>query len=206
MHGDEWGFLCSIREGLICWSPFWVSKSFLSVKAQPSAFIVLNSVKPMTNYRWCCCKILLCLSWNAAHIGSSGFASVLKGHLSAVLVEAAWDALIRILMTKLDWRKTQDGQNQTGILHIKTPKLVWVSLSLESQGSTRLRAWLNVPTLFCVFSRGGKTCKIKEKPILTFWVSPLPFFFLLRSNVENLKIWGNAENALYVKYSIQNKT
>lgn len=48
-----------------------------------------------------------------------------------------------------------------------------------------------------------------EKPVksLTSAVSPPPAFFcLMESNVENLKIWGNAEKTLYVKYNLQNKT
>lgn len=96
------------------------------------------------------------------------------------------DALIRILITKLDWRQAQGGQSQTGMLHIKRAKPLWVSWSSESQDSASPGAWLDVPTLLCVASRGGKTCK---KP-LSFAVSSLPafffFFFPLGSSVEKL--------------------
>lgn len=130
---------------------------------------VLGSVKPVLNCRWCYCKALPCLSGNAAHLGFSGFAPVLKGHLSAVLVEAAWDALIlvRILMTKRDWRQALGGQSQTGILHIKPAKLVWVCLSLGCQDPTNPEAWLDVPALFCGSSKGGKICK-KNPDFLSF--------------------------------------
>lgn len=134
---------------------------------------VLGSVKPMPNFRWCYCKALPCLSWNAAHLGSSGFASVLKGHhLSAVLVEAAWDSLIRILMTKLDWRQTQAEQSQTGILHIKTAKLYesvcpWKSRTQQGQEPSLMSQLCSV---FPV--EVGRLVK----KTLTFWVSPLPAF------------------------------
>lgn len=47
---------------------------------------VLGSVKPVPNCRWCYCKALPCLSWKAAHLGSSGFASELKGHVPCCAV------------------------------------------------------------------------------------------------------------------------
>jgi len=45
-----------------------------------------------------------------------------------------------------------------------------------------------------------------EKGQLLQFLLCLHFFSLLESNAENLKIWGNAEKPLYLKYNLQNKT
>lgn len=87
----------SIRESLSWWAPSWVSKPFFSVSdgavfmkttldlltMHASVFSrpPLGIVKPVWDHRWRYCITFPPLSWNAAHFGSSGFASVLKGYL-----------------------------------------------------------------------------------------------------------------------------